>query len=249
MRIAILSDVHGNLLALERVLADLPRHGADLTVNLGDCATSPLWPRETTELLHDLGWPTVRGNHDRLLHAAAPGQVTPSMAFTREALGEAWCEALHGLPATRELIPGVLAVHGTPTDDSSYLLESSENGGPLQLVPAATLAERLGDAHAELILCGHSHTQHFALAPGNRLVLNPGSVGMPRYVENPAVPLQEASAPHARYAVATRLAHGWDVECIALGYDFARVAEQARQNNRGEWADRFMAALDGAQRG
>jgi predicted phosphodiesterase len=241
MRIAILSDIHGNLLALETVLADLPRHRVDLTINLGDCATGPLWPLETVQLLESLQLPTVRGNHDRWLVESPPGPITSSIAFTRGALGESWCARLHALPPALEPHEGVLAVHGTPHDDTSYLLEDSD-GGPLQLATATTLASRLGGVTAGLILCGHSHTQHIALAPGNRLIVNPGSVGLPRYVENPAVPLQEASAPHARYAIATRGAGGWAIECVALSYDFASVARQARVNGRPEWADRFMAA-------
>ena len=50
MRLAVIADVHGNLIALETVLADIARRGSDLIVNLGDCVTSPLWPRETYEL-------------------------------------------------------------------------------------------------------------------------------------------------------------------------------------------------------
>ena len=66
MRIAVIADIHGNILALEAVLADLARRGgADRVVNLGDCVSGPLWPRETMERLEALGWPTVRGNHDR----------------------------------------------------------------------------------------------------------------------------------------------------------------------------------------
>ena len=242
MRLAILSDVHGNLAALEAVLADLPRHGADLTVNLGDCATGPLWPVETVELLDSLNLPTVRGNHDRWLVEPAPEPMAPSIAFTRAALGAAHCHQLHALPPQLEPCEGVLAVHGTPTDDSSYLLETSD-GGALRLATADVLDARLRGISAGLILCGHSHTQHIALASGNRLVVNPGSVGLPRYVENPALPLQEASAPHARYAVATRGAAGWSVECVALPYDFHHVAQQARRNGRPEWGDRFMAAV------
>jgi predicted phosphodiesterase len=51
---AIISDIHGNLCALEAVLADIKVRGADSIVNLGDCVTSPLWPRETFELLESL---------------------------------------------------------------------------------------------------------------------------------------------------------------------------------------------------
>ena len=63
MRLAVISDVHGNLRALEAVLADIGTRGVDLTVNLGDCVTSPLWPKETFEALQVLALPTVRGNH------------------------------------------------------------------------------------------------------------------------------------------------------------------------------------------
>jgi predicted phosphodiesterase len=244
MRIVILSDIHGNLAALETVLADLPRHSADITVNLGDCATGPLWPLETMQLLDTLGLPTVRGNHDRWLVEPPPEPIAPSIVFTREMLGATRCHALHALPPRLDVLDDVLAVHGTPTDDTRYLLESSD-GGPLRLATPALLAERLDGITASLMLCGHSHTQHIALASGARLVVNPGSVGVPRYVENPALPLQEASAPHARYAVATRRGQHWDVECIALTYDFERVALQARRNGRPEWAERFMTALHG----
>ena len=70
MRIAVISDIHGNLAALDEVLADIKRRGCDATVNLGDCCAGPLWPRETFERLEALGLPTVRGNHDR--HAGDP---------------------------------------------------------------------------------------------------------------------------------------------------------------------------------
>ncbi|MER9595048.1 metallophosphoesterase [Mesorhizobium sp. M0244] len=66
MRIAVLADIHGNVLALDAVLDDLRRRGgADLIVNLGDCVSGPLWPRETMERREALELPTVRGNHDR----------------------------------------------------------------------------------------------------------------------------------------------------------------------------------------
>jgi Calcineurin-like phosphoesterase len=65
MRLAVISDVHGNLAALEAVLADIKLRGPDYTINLDDCVTSPLWPRETFEALQSLALPTVRGNHDR----------------------------------------------------------------------------------------------------------------------------------------------------------------------------------------
>ena len=65
MRLAILADIHGNLLALEAVLADVATRHVDLTVNLGDLVSGPLQPRETADLLMSLNLPTICGNHER----------------------------------------------------------------------------------------------------------------------------------------------------------------------------------------
>ena len=91
MRIAVLADIHGNLLALDAVLDDLKhRGGADITVNLGDCVSGPLWPRETMERLQALDLPTVRGNHDRRV-AQDPADETmwPSDRYAQERLSAA----------------------------------------------------------------------------------------------------------------------------------------------------------------
>jgi predicted phosphodiesterase len=67
MKIAVVSDIHGNVLALEAVLADLTGEAPDVVVNLGDCVSGPLWPEETAAILRETSWPTVRGNHDRIV--------------------------------------------------------------------------------------------------------------------------------------------------------------------------------------
>ncbi|RUT95204.1 metallophosphoesterase, partial [Mesorhizobium sp. USDA-HM6] len=88
MRIAVLADIHGNVLALGAVLDDLERRGgADLVVNLGDCVSGPLWPRETIERLEALGLPTVRGNHDRRVAEDPTDQnMWPSDHYAQERL-------------------------------------------------------------------------------------------------------------------------------------------------------------------
>lgn len=63
MRLAVMSDVHGNLPALEAAMVDIARRAPDSIVNLADCVTNPLWPSETLEELESLALPTVRGNH------------------------------------------------------------------------------------------------------------------------------------------------------------------------------------------
>ena len=69
MKLAVISDIHGNLLALRAVLADIARQGVDQTVNLGDILSGPLQPAETADLLMTCNFPTIRGNHERQLLA------------------------------------------------------------------------------------------------------------------------------------------------------------------------------------
>ena len=239
MRLAVISDVHGNLRALEIVLADIRARGVDAMVNLGDCVTSPLWPRETFELLETVSMPTVRGNHDRWIAQPGSGPPSPSIAFSCDALSDAQRAALGTLPATLAIDDGVLAVHGTPTSDANYLLEEKVDGR-LALVRADALGTRLGDVQANLVLCGHSHHQHLASDRTGRLVVNPGSVGCPRYADNADRLINEAGSPHARYAIATRRAARWSVDLIALEYDWAAVAAQAERNGRSDWARGFL---------
>ena len=241
MRLAILSDIHGNLLALETVLADLKTRSVDATINLGDCVTNPLWPRETLELLETLNLATVRGNHDRWIAERPRSEMTPSMVFTYESLTWEQRERLGSLPSTIQVDTDVLAVHGTPDSDNEYLLEEAVDGR-LALATAATVDRRLAGRPESLILCGHSHHQYAAHASSNRLVLNPGSVGCPRYADDAHPARREASSPHAKYAIATRRSRGWQVELFALEYDWLAVADQARLNGRDDWADAFLGS-------
>jgi putative phosphoesterase len=244
MRLAIISDIHGNLLALETVVADLRARGVDTVVNLGDCVTSPLWPRETFELLETLSWPTVRGNHDRRLVEEARDKMSPTVAFTSDSLTSDQRQTLGALPTALEVDGDVFAVHGTPSSDTEYLLEDAVDG---RLLPATafTLGQRIGDRRESLILCGHSHHQHVAHAPGNRLVVNPGSVGCPRYADNQNPFSAESCSPHARYAIATKRNRRWSVELFVLEYDWDAVANQARINGRDDWATAFLGDQSG----
>src|SRR5262245_14697055 len=99
MRIAVIADIHGNLLALEAVLADLARRGgADRIVDLGDCVSGPLWPAETFARLETIGALTVRGNHDRRAALDPPDAMGPSDRFAYERLTEPQRDWLAGLP-------------------------------------------------------------------------------------------------------------------------------------------------------
>jgi predicted phosphodiesterase len=224
MNLAVISDIHGNLPALEAVLADIARRGVTEVVNLGDCALGPLWPRETCALLMTRGFPTVRGNCDRSVATLALAEMAPLQRYTVGQLEEAQRRWLGDLPTTLRLDQDILAVHGCPDDDSRYLLEDVEQGRFVR-APVETIAERLGSTGAALVLCGHSHQQHMVRLPHGPLVLNPGSVG-----------LSEIGTPHARYALVRRDNGGMTIDLVALDYDHASAAKRAAANDSPRWA-------------
>ncbi|HRD75914.1 MAG TPA: metallophosphoesterase family protein [Hyphomicrobiaceae bacterium] len=240
MRIAVISDIHGNLPALEAVLDDIRLRSADLTVNLGDCCASPLWPRETFELLQSLGLPTVRGNHDRWMGERPRSALSRTLNYEYDQLLPQQRAALGVLPATLEFDHGsILAVHGTPASDETFLLEDRVDSR-MHLSTPAQIKARLGHVGAGLVLCGHSHTQQLVHLPAGPVIVNPGSVGLPNYADGPDAPGANARSPHARYAIVTRRANRWSADLIALAYDWDRAARRALDNDRPEWARVYL---------
>jgi putative phosphoesterase len=236
VRIAAISDIHGNLDALRAVLDDIEERGCDLVVNLGDIVSGPLQPAQTAELLMTLRLPTIRGNHERQLLAASVETMKPSDAFARQALAPdqlAWIEAL---PATLRLSDDVLLCHGTPASDVEYFLEHVDANG-WRRASVTQAAARAGDCNAGLILCGHTHVPRAMQLDDGRLVVNPGSVGLQAFHADHPLPHDiELDSPHARYAIATRTRRGWSVEFHAVDYDTARAVALAERRGRPEWA-------------
>lgn len=256
MRLAVVSDIHGNLPALEAVLEDIERAGADLTVNLGDIVSGPLWPAGTAARLMALSLPTIRGNHERQVLEPDVSRMSATDAITAPQLDAAQRAWLAALPATLRLDAEVFCCHGTPSSDLDYLLETvvPGYGGPgLPGIRAATpeeLAQRLGDAPGRLILCGHTHVPRALQIADGRLVVNPGSVGLQAYDDGRPHPhIVENGTPHARYALLTRHAAGWQVDLRALPYDHESAARRAQANGRGDWADALRSGRVGRWEG
>jgi len=161
VRVAALYDVHGNLPALEAVLADPRLAGADVLVSGGDVCAGPM-PTEVLRLLRRHGARFVRGNADREL-TGWPAQL----------LGEPEREVLRDWPETLTLeivgLGSVLFCHGTPGDDSEILTGAT---------PDEAVAEAVSGTPADVIVCGHTHVQYDRLV-GDIRVVNAGSVGMP----------------------------------------------------------------------
>ncbi len=236
MRIAAISDIHGNLRALDAVLADIKRRGADVTVNLGDILSGPLQPTETANRLMALDLPTIRGNHERQVLTYSRGRMGPSDGFAADSLSETHKAWLASLPTELRLDGDVLLCHGTPHDDLTYFLETVAPDG-WRAATRAEADERAGDARASLILCGHTHMPRVMRLSDGRLVVNPGSVGLQAFDDSHPYPhVIQTGSPHARYALVERVGAGWSVELIAVPYDSDSAAALARSRGAEAWA-------------
>src|SRR6201994_5005846 len=123
MRIAVIADIHGNLPSLEAVLTDIERRDVDRIINLGDCVSGPLWPREVCDLLMRRDYLTIRGNHDRWVSGPDPANMGSSDRYAYSELNQDHRSWLGTLPVSAEAERGILACHGTLTDDNQYLVE------------------------------------------------------------------------------------------------------------------------------
>jgi putative phosphoesterase len=172
--VAALYDIHGNLAALDAVLAEVPEE-ATIVVG-GDVVAGGDQPSETLARLRALGervrW--VRGNADRELFPGEGGLVPePLVEETRGRLAEDEIEFLHDLPPTQR-IDDVLYCHASPRNDMDIFTERTSEER------IALLFEGLD---VPTVVCGHTHTQFERTVAGVR-VINAGSVGMP-YEEEP----------------------------------------------------------------
>ena len=243
MRIAILSDIHGNLPALEAVVADLRGRGVDLVVNLGDTVSGPLLPRETADYLMATNWLTLSGNHERQILEGPPESRGASDAYARACLDETHLKWLAELPKRARPDSDVLLLHGTLSSDLEYLLETVDPtlapaGSPVRprLATSAEIAERLQNEAADLVACGHSHVPRAVRTPRGQLIVNPGSVGLPAFtISSPRPQVVETGSPDARYAIVERSARGWTAALRSVPYDFAPMVALARERDRAEW--------------
>lgn len=241
MRIAVITDIHGNVAALEAALDDIAGRGITNLLCLGDCASGMAWPGATTTLLMERDIPTVRGNHDRWVWEHAPEKMGKQDLVAYEDTTEEQREWLGTRPERIMPAPGVLACHGTPYSDTQNLLEDPVHGR-LVPTPLPTLKERLGEEGmaARIVLCGHSHQASVIRVPDGPLVVNPGSLGLPgfRITRPPHPHLAEARSPHARYAILTLDEGGADkAELIAIPYDWEAAARQAEARGAPVWAE------------
>jgi diadenosine tetraphosphatase ApaH/serine/threonine PP2A family protein phosphatase len=169
--LGVLYDVHGNLPALERVLAQADSEGVDRWLLGGDYGTPSPWPLETLDRLKQLPEATwIRGNGERWLREPPTDrpEVMESYALFEGGLREDVVDWLYGLPARAEL-DGVLYVHGSPLSDVESFAPEPESDEERLLAGVSDC----------MVVFGHSHQQFRRAGPAGTELLNPGSVGMP----------------------------------------------------------------------
>jgi predicted phosphodiesterase len=229
MRVAVLSDIHGVLPALAAVLAEPDVRAADRIVLTGDLAAGPQ-PVETLDALVALGeravW--VRGNADRELVALARGGTgdipDPIAPWAAAQLRPDQVTLLDGLPGSVTLdLAGfgpTVFCHATPRDDEEVVLVDSRLARWAEVF--AGLAQSVST-----VVCGHTHMPYVRLVD-RRLVVNPGSVGM----------------PYGRAGAHWALLAGGAVTLRVTGFDLAaactRIAAESRYPDAAAWADEYV---------
>ena len=234
MRIAIFADVHGNLLALEAVLADIASRSPDVTVNLGDCLSGPLQAAATADLLMPRDFLTIRGNHDRQLLDRPFEQMGAADQAADAQINDTHRAWLATFPATA-VLDDMFLCHGSPDSDLTYLLEHVGPNGA-SLAPPEQVRDLLRGISQPVVLCGHTHVQRAVQVTDGPLVVNPGSVGLPGFYDDVPYPhVIQCGSPHARYAILDRTGEPWRVDFVAVEYDWTSAAALAAKSGSA-WA-------------
>jgi hypothetical protein len=130
----------------------------------------------------------------------------------------------------------IFLFHASPTNDSEYLLWEAGDAGFRGRSPEEVFA-KLPPGSSAIIACGHDHQQRTVHLRDGRIVVNPGSVGLPAYLDDLPFPhAMESGSPHARYSILTKTSTSWHAEHVALEYDWETAAGVALRNGRPDWA-------------
>ncbi len=212
-RIAILSDIHGNVPALEAVISDLATQELDEILVGGDLVGRGPEGSRVVQRVRELGWPAIGGNHEDYLLAFRRGDIPGEWRTAEEWAAGRWMAAelddtdaayLETLPFSIGR-PDLRLVHGTPRTNR-------EGIGPW--TGDDELADHLGGVDERVLACAHTH-RPLVRDVGGRLVVNVGAVGLPFNRDH-----------RAQYAILTSGGtHGWQVELRQVAYDLERIFE------------------------
>lgn len=233
MRVALLADIHGNLLGLDAVLDELGREGVDHVLCLGDVAVGPQ-PTETLERIRALGCPVLMGNWDAWFLDGFP-DLPDDLGRRLVEIGSWWADQLGDesrsyMRTFRESVE--LELDGAGKLAAFHASPGSFEVGILATTPDPEVEEMLAGTDASLVACGHTHFQLLRRV-GECLVVNPGSVGLPFQGVGGVMRI----APWAEYCVVTAEDGRLGVDFRRTGYDVGAHAESMRASGmpHAEW--------------
>lgn len=235
MKIAVISDIHGNRLALEAVLDDIVHQGVDGTFNLGDMVSGPLEPNWVADILMDIDIPSVRGNHERELIDLPPDKLNAVDRFAQEQMESRHRAWMNALPPTLALLDDIFLCHGTPTSDDEPWLDGWWQGRSVTTPDHATVAAKAEGFDYPVMLCGHTHIPRAVRLKDGRLIVNPGSVGLQFH----------HGSPDARYATIELRGGKYYPAFHAVPYDHFGAARQAEANGFPQWREALTTGWTG----
>lgn len=239
MRIALFSDIHANLPALEACIESIKQQRVDAVYCLGDLVGYNVWPNEVVNLIRSSGIPTIAGNYDLGIGAnsddcgcayktdeeKAFGKI--SISYTNEAIGKDERRYLQMLPSHIRLEYSsfnILLVHGSPRKVNEYLFEDREEKSFLRI---------MRDSNADILCFGHTHKPYHKIiadftgvSPVYRHAINTGSVGKPKD-NNPKgcyviITMNEDFKPTAKDSL--------HVDFVRFNYDIEKAASAIEQS-------------------
>lgn len=218
-QVAIFSDIHANLPALQAVLNDMDQRGLEERYCLGDLVGYGTFPNDVITIIREQNIPTIMGNYDQGVGNSSDDCGCAYKTAGEEALGKqsiAWSNAhttdenkafLRNLPPQISIELGELRVclaHGSPRKINEYLYEDR---------PDASLERILDGVNADVLVVGHTHKPYHRVLPSGRHVINEGSVGKPKDGD-----------PRAAYVILSADGKNLQVEFVRVTYDVEQVA-------------------------
>lgn len=248
MRIALISDVHGNLVSLETVLADIERQNVNEIIFLGDAATLGPQPHEVLQRIKELGCPCVIGNHETYMFRPALGQAyMGGTQWFNDIL--TWCRARltpedytfmrSFQPMLKVKLEGgssLICFHGSPRRHTDNILATT---------PPEELDEMLAGRKATIMAGGHTHVQMMRQHMG-MLVVNAGSVGMP-FEQMPFGARGPRVMPWGEYAIVTSMDDTVSIDMRRIPVDMRAIKQagiDARMPETSDWLRNWISITE-----
>jgi len=227
MKIALISDIHGNLPALEAVYQSIKEKGISEIYNSGDSLYGPLWPEETAQFLISHNIKSIMGNEDEELLSGSSRNET--VKYTKSQLSESsrnWLKALPGFFKNQY----ITLFHGSPDNNRKYFLEKICRG-KIAIKSNEELAEDIKNIKTKYTGFGHSHLERVIILK-EQILINAGSVGCPAFSDDHPKHKIESLNNFAKYVIIDNK----NTEMCYIAYDYKKSCKQAKKNNRDDWS-------------